>query len=395
MSITTTAERVPDGDLTELATTDDLLGLYAEWRAAGPLLKGGPLQWLVTRHADVAPLLRDRRAVHRMPRPYLEFVLGDGPTADFQERSLLNRDGDDHTRLRILMGKAFSAPLVRRLREHVTDLVDELLEPLLDGEAYDAVPQLANALPAKVICELLAIRHVDRDEVALHTSGLTSMDNAVRDAATVWVRAYLSEVLGERTPDPHGDLLQRMLAAEEGDDAFTHDEIVDNAALLFFAGFETTKHLIASGLVTLDTFADERRRLLASPALSTPGVEELLRYDGPVPRVTVVVVEPIEVGGRTIPPGHVLHLLLGSANHDPAAFVDADALDLSRSPNPHVAFGGGVHHCLGSMLARVEADAVFRRLAERTVDFVLAGPPVRSPASARLFSSVPLTARPA
>ena len=394
MSIVST-DRVPAGDLADLATADDLLARYAEWRAAGPLLKGGPLQWLVTRHADVSTLLRDRRVVHGMPRAYLEFALGTGPAADFQERSLLNRDGTDHTRLRILMGKAFSAPLVRRLRGHVTDLVDELLEPLLDGEPFDAVPQLANALPAEIVCELLGIRNVDRDDVARHTTQLTSQDNTLRDAATVWVRAYLSDVLDERTPDPDGDLLQRMLAAEEGDESLTHAEIVDNAALLFFAGFETTKHVIASGRVSLDTFAEQRRRLLAAPELSTTAVEELLRHDGPVPTVAVVVVEPLEVGGRMIPAGHVLHLLLGCANHDDAAFADADVLDLARHPNPHGAFGGGVHHCLGSMLARVELDVVFRRLAERTVDFALAAPPVRSTTSARQYSSVPLVARPA
>jgi cytochrome P450 len=386
---------VPTCDTSALLTADDPFQLYAEWRAAGPLLKGGPLQWVVTRHADVARLLRDRRVEHRMPRAYLEFALGNGAVADFRERSLLNRDGKDHTRLRILMGKAFSAPLVRRLRGHVTELVDELLEPLLDGEPFDAVPRLANELPAKVICELLDLHHVDRDEVTRHTNGLTSDDATVGDAAMAWLHRYLVDVLADRTPDPDGDLLQRMLAAEAGDDALTHDEIIDNAVLLFFAGFETTKHLIASGLVALDTFAAERRRLLDAPELATVGVEELLRFDGPVPSVAVVVVEPLEVGGRTVAAGHVLHLMLGCANHDDATFADPDALDLCRQPNPHVAFGGGVHHCLGSMLARVEADAVFRRLAERTADFGLAAEPVRSHATIGRFSSVPVVARPA
>ena len=395
MSSATTADLLPTCDVMDLVGAEDLFGLYASWRAAGPLLKGGPRQWVVTRHADVAALLRDRRAVHHTPREYLEFVLGDGPAADFQERSLLNRDGPDHTRLRILMGKAFSAPLVRRMRGHVSDLVDALLDPLLDGEPFDAVARLANELPTQVICELLAIQDVDREEVARHTTGLTSSDNAIRDEATVWIRTYLGNVLSERTADPDGDLLQRLLAAEEGDDALTHEEIVDNAALLFFAGFETTKHLIASGVVALDAFPDERRRLLADPSLSTTGIEELLRYDGPVPVVTLVVAEPIEIAGRTIRPGHVLRLPLGCANHDEAVFADADRLDLSRRPNPHVAFGGGVHHCLGSMLARVEADVVFRRLAERTVDFELAGPPARTLGTIGRFSSVPLVVRPA
>jgi cytochrome P450 len=392
---TTTERPLPQYLLADLPFVEDPLHLYATWRADGPLLKGGPKQWLVTRHADVAPLLRDRRLTHEMPRLYLEFVNGGpGPAADFRERSLLNRDGPDHTRLRRLMGQAFSGSLVRRLRDRVTELTDGLLTPLLDGQPFDVVADLAHPLPSLVICELLGIDHVDRDEVGRRAAELTAPGDLPRqNEALAWARQYLGAVLAERAPDPEGDLLQRMLAAEEGDDALSHEEIVDNAVLLFFAGFETTKHLIASGMVALNRFPAERRRLLDDPSSSTTAVEEFLRYDGPARVVSLVVVEPVTIGDRTIRPEQVLHLMLGSANHDEEVFADPGVLDIRRHPNPHVSFGGGVHHCLGAMLARLEADVVFRRLAERVRSLEATEAPTFEPQTIGRYRRVPVVAR--
>jgi cytochrome P450 len=352
-------------NLAELNAADDPYPRYAELRRSGRLLKGGPAQWIVTHHADVAPLLRDRRLVHRMPREYLEFQLGAGASADFQEHSLLNRDGPDHTRLRALMGKAFSAPLVRRMRDHIADLLEPLLEPLLSGEAFDVVDGIAHSLPSQVICELLGIEGVDREEVRHKVADLVGLDRARADAAIEWSRDYLGEVLAERRPDPDGDLLERMLAAEDGDDALSHDEIVDNSVLLFFAGFETTKYLISAGVDALLRFPDQLDRLLTDPTLAPTAVEEFLRFDSPVRSVSVVTTEPMEVCGRELEPMRVLHLQLACANHDADAFADPERLDIGRQPNPHVAFGGGAHHCLGAMLARVEGDVVFQALGQR------------------------------
>jgi cytochrome P450 len=365
MSISAADHRQPALDLAELNTLVDPYPRYAELRRSGRILKGGPAQWIVPRHADVAPLLRDRRLVHRMPREYLEFQLGAGASADFQEHSLLNRDGADHTRLRVLMGKAFSAPLVRRMRDHIADLLDPLLEPLLSGEPFDIVEGIAHPLPSQVICELLGIEGVDREQVRHKVADLVSRDRARADAAIEWSRDYLSEVLAQRRPDPDGDLLERMLAAEDGDDALRHDEIVDNAVLLFFAGFETTKYLISAGVEALLRFPDQLDRLLTDPTLASTAVEEFLRFDSPVRSVAIVTTEPMEVCGRELAPLRVLHLQLACANHDEDVFADPERLDIGRQPNLHVAFGGGVHHCLGAMLARVEGDVVFRALGER------------------------------
>lgn len=369
----TRAHGLPAIDLAELDALEDPYPRYAELRRSGRILKGGPAQWIITRHADVAPLLRDRRLVHKMPREYLEFQLGRGASADFREHSLLNRDGLDHRRLRLLMGKAFSAPLVRRMREHIADLLEPLLEPLLSGEAFDVVDGIAHPLPSQVICELLGIEGVDREVVRHKVADLVSLDPARADAAIEWSRDYLGETLAERRPDPDGDLLERMLAAEDGDDALSHDEIVDNAVLLFFAGFETTKHIIAAGVEALLRFPDQLDRLLADPTLAPTAVEEFLRFDSPVRSVAVVSTEPMEVCGRELKPLRVLHLQLACANHDEEAFAEPERLDIGRQPNPHVAFGGGVHRCLGAMLARVEADVVFRALGERVCGLERAG----------------------
>jgi cytochrome P450 len=387
-----TVTETPPVRLLALGNLEDPYAQFAEWRAAGPLVHG--LEgWGVTRHVDVSALLRDRRIGHAFPRFMLEYAFGDGATTDFQTNSLLNRDDDDHTRLRRLMGQAFSAPLVRKMREHIGELVDELLEPMLDGEVHDIVDALAFPLPSAVICELLDIDKADRDEVRDQTTRFNTQDVAAMDAGMEWFRDYMSAVLAERTADPEGDLFQRMLAAEDGADRLTHQEIVDNAILLFFAGFETTKNVIASGVAALLEFPDQQALLWSHPELAASAVEEFLRYDAPVrfaPRVTVA---DVEIGGEVIPAGRFVQLHLGSANRDERVFADPDRLDITRSPNPHVAFGGGVHHCLGAMLARVEGEVVFRRLAQRLGGLEPAGEPTKNVgAGLGTYTAVPVRA---
>ncbi len=367
----------------------------AELRRQSPLLKSpDPGTWAVTRHGDVSALLRDRRLGHAMPRDYIEYQFGDGPSADFQQNALINRDPPEHTRLRTLMGKAFTAPLMRALRDHIGDLVDDLLVPLLDRGSFDIVDGLAFPLPSLVICELLGIDPADRDHVRARTATLVSGDRAARDASTKWLREYMGAVLAQRVPDAEGDLFQRMLAAEEGGDALTHEEIVDNALLLFVAGFETTRNLIANGTAALLRFPAECDRLLGNPDLAASAVEEFLRFDGPVPLVQRITGEPMEIAGRVIKERRVVLLLLASANHDETVFADPARLDITRTPNPHVAFAGGIHHCLGAQLARVEGQVVFEHLAASVRSLDAAGQPERQPGFLRGFAHLPVRATP-
>jgi cytochrome P450 len=301
------------------------------------------------------------------------------------------------------MNQAFSPTLVRRLSDHIGELVDELLEPALEVGQLDVVTDLAFPLPVMVVCELIGIPATERNSVRTRAIDLCKAfgtripdhNRASANEAVLWLRDYIERLINQRRKTPTDDLLSRMLAAQEGDFRFTVPEIIDNVAFLFFAGFETTMNLIATGCSELLKYPGELRRLRAEPSIVTTAVEEFLRYDAPIQSVARLVREPIEIDGRTIRSGRVLVLLLGSANHDECQFFEPEKLDIGRKPNPHVSFGGGIHHCLGAALARVEAAVVFGRVAQRFSVFEPAGEAVRQPsASFRTYASVPVTVKP-
>jgi cytochrome P450 len=302
------------------------------------------------------------------------------------------------------MGKSFSPRLVRRLSNRIGELVDELLAPALDHGYFDAVVDMAFPLPVLVVCELIGIPDVDRDRVRPWATDLTKafavflpeQERAVADQAVVWLRDYVGGLLDERHKVLGLDLLSRMIAAEEGEHALTRDEIVDNIVFLFFAGFETTMNLIATGCAELLRHPEELARLQADRSLLPTAVEEFLRYDAPIQNTARLALEPIEIGGRTIKKGRVIHLLLGSANRDERQFVQPERIDVGREPNPHLSFGGGIHHCLGASLARVEATTVFARLLQRFAVLEPAGAVVRRPSPTfRSYTSIPVRAKPA
>ncbi|MEY2472113.1 MAG: hypothetical protein QOK28_1442 [Actinomycetota bacterium] len=385
-------DELPTYDVLTLSSLEDPYAAFAEWRAVGPLMNGVH-GWGVTRHAEIATLLRDRRVGHAFPREMMRYATGSGPLLDFQMGTILNQDGDDHTRVRHLIGQAFSAPLVRRLERHIVELTDSILERVLDGEACDAVDDIAFPLPAAVISELLGLPVADREVVRGHAERMVDPDTSVADVEVLWFRTYIADALRGRTPDPQGDLLQSMLAAGARDDRLTHEEIVDHAAFLFFAGFETTRHLIASGVACLLDFPDQAILLHDDPGLARSAIDEFLRYDAPLRSVPRVTLEPITVGGRTVKAGRFLQLLIGSGNRDERVFVEPDRVDITRTPNPHLSFAAGVHHCLGAVLARLEARVVFERIGERVAVLEAAGPRRRVTGGVGTYASIPIRAR--
>lgn len=369
-----TTEALPSIDLLELDAAADPVPLYEQWRGHGRIVEAGLLQWAALRHVDVRELVRDRRLVHAMPTQYLQYALGEGPYAEFRANGLLNRDGADHHRLRRLMSQALTPQVVADLEPGVRDLAAELAAPLLDGSPGDLVDLLAFPLPATVISRMLGLPDDDADEVRFHAANLFGADRPAADRAVVWFRAYMDRQLAGRVPDEGGDLLARLLAVRDGDDRLSHDEIVDNAILLFAAGFETTQQLIAAAGVHVLTVPERWDRLRADRSLVATTVEELLRFDPAVRHIAFYVALPIAIDGTTLDPGSVVHVVLGMANRDPEVFPDADRFDMARDPNPHVSFGGGAHRCLGLHLARMEAAAVLRALADRFERFEPAGP---------------------
>jgi cytochrome P450 len=388
----------PKYDPNDPKTIENPYQVYAKLRRSGPICRGGPGQWVVTRHAEVAALLRDVRLGHQFIDQY-QTISAEEPVGTFFQNIIFERDPPRHTRLRQLLGRAFDATLVARLTVRIRRVVDELLAPALDLHRFDAVPDLAYPLPIRVVGELLGIPLTDLDQVHSRARRLSNafdmrnppnQDREGANESVAWLRAYLGHLLEQRRKKSCDDVLSTMLATQE----LISDEIVDNAIFLFFSGLETTKDLIAIGCAALLQYPGELARLRADRSLVSTAIEEFLRYDAPIQALARLVREPIEIGARTVRSGRVLVLLLGSANHDEEQFVEPERLDIGRRPNPHLTFGGGSHYCLGATLTRVAATIAFERLLDFST-FEAAGEPVRRPSSIfRSYESIPIRVKP-
>ena len=346
------------------------------WRTT---LRGGRATWLVTRYDDVAGVLKDdtfakdkANAMDPEQRAKAPWVPG---FLKPLERNMLDLDDPDHARLRSLVSKAFTPRLIERLRGRIEVLCEELLDAVeregeRRGEA-DLVAGYALPLPATVIAELLGVPAEDHKKFHRWSSRLVSVSSG-RDmlrflpAALSFVR-YLRKLIERRRADPRDDLLTALIQAEEAGDKLGEDELLAMAFLLLVAGHETTVNLISGGTLALLEHPDEMERLRGDPSLIKPAVEELLRYTSPVEMATERYArEVVEISGTTIPRGELVLAVLGSANRDGRQFEAPDVLDLARDPNRHLAFGrGGVHHCLGAPLARMEGQTAFHALLRR------------------------------
>ncbi|MDQ3498963.1 MAG: cytochrome P450, partial [Actinomycetota bacterium] len=356
---------------------------YARLRAEAPVwratLRDRRTAWLVTRYEDVARVLKDDafakdklNAMDPEQRAKTPWVPG---FLEPLERNMLDLDDPDHVRLRALVSKAFTPRLIERLRGRIEALCEELLDPIqrVRGRrnGTDLVAGYALPLPATVIAELLGVPAEDHAKFHRWSNRLVSVSSG-RDmlralpAAWAFVR-YLRKLVELRRADPEDDLITALIRAEEAGDKLSEDELLAMAFLLLVAGHETTVNLIASGTLALLEHPEQTEKLRRDPSLVKPAVEELLRYTSPVEMATERYArEDEEIGGTTIPRGGLVLAVLGSANRDERHFEDPDALDLARDPNRHLAFGrGGVHHCLGAPLARMEGQIALNALLRR------------------------------
>jgi cytochrome P450 len=383
---------------------EDPYPALAALRAEGRLVSGGAGQWVASHHQDVASLLRDSRLGHEFPEEYHRMAIGAGAAGDFVGRIILNRDPPAHTVLRRAMTRALSPRHVSRLSDRIAAMAAELLEPALERGTLEVVDELAFPLPIKVACELIGIPPADEGLIRHWSEQLTlafgvrtaEAERRQADTAVRTLRDYVEGLLRERERgggDPD-DLASLVLAASKEDGGLGREDVVDNIVFLFFAGFETTVNLIATGSHLLLEHPGELARLRDDRSLVGCAVEEFLRYDGPIISTSRLVREELTVAGRRLRPGRVLHLLLAAANRDPAQFADPDRLDVGRSPNAHLAFSGGPHYCLGAALARLESAAAFACILERCGTFVPAGPATRRlDPSFRSLASVPAGVR--
>jgi cytochrome P450 len=353
---------------------------YARLREHAPVCRYEPTgQWLVSRYDDVNALLRDRR----LGRTYLHVAsheeMGRPPDPDHLapfwhliRNGMLDREPPDHTRLRRLVSKAFTPRRVEALRPTVQRIADDLVARFVADGGGDLIAAVAEPLPVTVIAEMLGVPDGDRHLLRPWSADICGMYelNPSREAADRAVRAceefsgYLRNLAMVRRAEPRDDLISAL--TQVIDDApggtgerLTEDELIGTCVLLLNAGHEATANVTGNGWWALFRNPDQLAALRTSVAGGGPGllptaVEELMRYDTPLPMFERWVLEDIEVRGVPIRRGAELALLFGSANHDPVVFADPDRLDLARRENPHLSFGAGIHFCLGAPLARVE-----------------------------------------
>ncbi|WP_067815316.1 cytochrome P450 [Actinomadura kijaniata] len=326
-------------------------------------------QWVVTRHADVDALLRDRRlgrsylhvATHeefgRVAEP--EFLR---PFWDLIRSGMLDVEPPTHTRLRRLVSKAFTARRVEGLRPMVRSLAEELVGALVAKGGGDLLAEVAEPLPVNVIAEMLGVPREDRHLLRPWSADICGMfelnpsEEAQRTAARAAVEFsdYLRVLARERRAHPTDDLISALAQVVDEGDRLTEDELIGTCVLLLNAGHEATVNATGNGWWSLFRNPGELERLRADHSLVPTAAEELMRYDTPAPMFERWVLEDVEVAGVTIPRGAEVALHFAAANRDPSVFADPDRLDLSRDPNPHITFGLGIHYCLGAPLARVE-----------------------------------------
>ncbi|MGI5489864.1 cytochrome P450 [Microtetraspora malaysiensis] len=392
----------PKYDAVELAALEDPYPDYRRLREAGPLCRGGPAQWVVTRYADVAGLVGDDRLGAEFGRDYHRIALGEGPLADFFGRVVLNRDPPAHTVLRRLLSREFTTPAVRRRRERIDAMVAELLAPAVREGRFDAVTDLADKLPIRVLAEFVGLDLADIDEVRprartlsqAFATYLAESERAETVEALAWMRELVAGLFEAERKGPGEDLISRLREVDPA--TADRQTLIDNVVFLLFAGFATTTDLLSNGCAALAARPDQLAILRADTGVVPRAVEELLRFDAPVQVKSRLVHRPVEIGGRVIKPGRVLLLQLGSANHDETRFARPAELDVTRHPNPHLSFGGGgIHLCLGAALARAEAVSAFTFVARRFTAMEPGGRAVRRHTpNFRSYLRVPLRVTP-
>ncbi|MFC5747962.1 cytochrome P450 [Actinomadura rugatobispora] len=352
---------------------------FAAFREGPPCrvsLPDGTEHWLVSRHADVREALAHPglSADDQHPAFPRMFPLPPVPGA----LSFLRMDDPDHGRLRRALAAEFTVRRTNRLRPGITETVDALLDTMAAASPpADLVEHFALPLPSLVICGLLGVPYADRE--FFQSRSVASLSLTLSDeetgAAFGELAGYLDRLVSDKEHEPTDDLLGRTVA-RVADGALGHDELVSIARLLLVAGHETTASMIGLGTLALLNRPDQLALLRDDPGLIPQAVEELLRYLTVVQRGTArVTTEPVRLGGVAIPAGEGVIIALPAANRDPDRYSDPDALNLTRSAQHHVAFGFGMHQCIGQTLARVEMEIAFTRLLDRFPNLSLACDP--------------------
>jgi cytochrome P450 len=341
--------------------------------------------WIITRYADIVSQVQNDRlssnriAAHasRMPRETKEHFR---PFFTAVGSWMLMIDPPDHTRLRGLVNKAFTPGVLEGMRSLVQELVDEMLASVAGQGRMDIMTDFANPLPATVIAELLGVPGADQqqfkawsDDIAMGLGGIDSARTkeelfALYDFAQksfLSLASYFRARVAELRAKPSGNLLSALIQAEERGDRLTEDELFANCVLLMIAGHETTTNLIGNGILALLRHPEQKEKLRRDPVIIVSAVEELLRYDSPIQKMGRIALADLQIDGKQIARGDLVCLSFAAGNRDPEQFAAPAQLDVLRKPNRHLAFGQGLHYCVGAALARLEAQIAINTILKR------------------------------
>jgi cytochrome P450 len=365
----------------------DPFPLYRQLCEDGPVrrvvMAGGLDAWMVTRYEDGLAALSDPRLSSDVRDASDPRLMAQLPAFERESMmsNMLRSDPPDHTRLRRLVSKAFTARRVAELRPRIQEITDRLLDAVVPAGRADLVADFALPLPVTVISELLGVPVDDRHDFQRWTDdmlmrGESMPDPVVVDEAWQRMRAYVTKHLEAKRARPGDDLLSALISARDEEQRLNEDELIAMAFLLLVAGYVTTVNLIGSAVAALLTHPDQLTLLRDHPELLPDAIEEFLRYDGPVnPGIARFAREDVEIAGVTVPRGATVLIASAIADRDPAQFPDPDRLDITRRDNGHLAFGHGIHYCLGAPLARLEGQIAIGTVLRRLPDLALAVPP--------------------
>ena len=364
--------------------------MFAQMRSMGAVVQvplpfgdGTNKAWMVTRMEEAVQVLKDKRFT--VDRSVID--PGDssrqraeqaGNPPDFLANSMISVDEPDHRRLRGLVSKAFTPKYISSLRPSIQHIADELLDKVQHQGSMDLVQEYAYPLPINVISDMLGVPQKDREQIRAWSQAMVGGDRSNWQERVGKMRAfsnYIVQLVAEKRHHPQNDLVSQLIQQEEEGDHLSEPELLSMVRLLIFAGHETTSNLISIGTLMLLDHPDQLEKLKADLSLVPLTVEELLRINGPVltplPRFAV---EDVELGGQHLRKGDFVLTVLASANHDETQFTHPDELDIARSLNRHIAFGQGIHICLGAPLARLEGDIAFTTLLRRMPNLRLNAP---------------------
>lgn len=374
---------------------NDPYPIYAELQQTAPIHWSNSWQaWVITRYDDVMECLRNPQkysSAGRQMRLLEQLTVGEQAQLQslkehYMQGGIINVDPPTHTCLRKLIQKAFTPRAVNRLRENIQILVDELLDTAIELGKIDLIHDFAFTLPAVVIARMLGASAEDRDLFkgwseqinAFLGTGRAQVDLALRSQSSLEeMKSYLSRLLIERQREPQDDLLSHLAHVEDEGDTLSDEELLATGVTLLIAGHETTTNLIGNGLLSLLRHPEQLQMLRNNLSLMPAAIEEMLRYDGPAHSLKRVTTEEVHMGKAIIPAGDLVYLVLGSANRDPAHFKNPHQFNIQRSSEElrHIAFGYGIHFCVGAPLARLEAEIAFTSLIQRVKHIQLDGTP--------------------